>query len=29
MLVAEELLREYGAGELRPRDRVGDIWGIS
>jgi len=24
-----ELFREYGAGELNPRDRVGDIMGIS
>ena|SRR5579859_2229957 len=24
-----ELFREYGAGELKPRDRVGDTLGIS
>ena len=29
MLVAEELFREYGAGELRPRALVGDICGTS
>jgi len=29
MLVAEELFREYGVGELRPRALVGDICGTS
>jgi hypothetical protein len=24
-----ELFREYGAGELNPRARVGDAWGVS